>query len=242
MTLRRSTGRSARSSSPTRGELSRLLAINALTKPLNVAVPAAVLAASLLLGATWLTIVALVCWLALVAGTFFDAREARFVGERAREERRAPPALVTERPAFAEEIDRRVRAAVSARAAIRAAIEESDVPHDNVTEEVDALLHAMQADALRAQRIHEFLTEVPREQLDPRTLERVRGRLDRLVEELDRIVGTLQTVRAEVLVTDGLAAHGELSARLSELRINVQLVSAGLEDAFAGVKRDTKGV
>jgi hypothetical protein len=241
VTSRRSTGRSARSSSPSRRELGRRLAINALTKPVNVAVPAAIVVAGLLLGASWLIAVAAVCWAALVGGTFFDEREARAVGERARDERRAPPAVVTDRPAFAAEIDARVRAAVSARAAIRAAIEESDLPHEDVTEEVDALLEAMQADAQRAQRIHQFLAEVPPEQLDPQTLQRVRSRLDRLLDELDRIVGTLQTVRAEILVTDGLAAHGELSAQLSELRVNVQLVSAGLEDAFDGVRRDTKG-
>jgi hypothetical protein len=242
MTSRRSTGRSAPSSNPSRGELGRRLAVNALTKPLNVAVPAAIVVAGLLVGASWLIGVAAVCWLALVAGTFFDEREARAVGERAREDRRAPPAVVTDRPAFAAEIERRVRAAVSARAAIRAAIEESDVPHEDVTEEVDALLAAMQDDAVRAQRIHQFLAEVPPEQIDPQTRQRVQGRLDRLLEELDRIVATLQTVRAEILVSDGLAGHGELTARLSELRVNVQLVSAGLEDAFEGVRRDTKGV
>lgn len=242
MTSRRSTGRSARSSSPSRAELGRRLAINALTKPLNVAVPAGIVVAALLLGAGWLIAVAAVCWVALVGGTFFDEREARAVGERALPERRAPPAIVSDRPAFAAEIDQRVRAAVSARAAIRAAIEESDVPHEDVLEEVDALLGAMQADAVRAQRIHQFLAEVPPEQIDPQTRQRVQARLDRLLEELDRIVATLQTVRAEILVSDGITGHGELTGRLSELRTNVQLVSAGLEDAFEGVRRDTKGV
>jgi hypothetical protein len=106
-----------------------------------------------------------------------------------------------------------------------------------VTEEVDALLGAMEANAMRAQRIHQFLAEVPAEQLDPQTLQRVRGRLERLLEELDRVVATLQTVRAEILVTDGLVERGQLTAQLSELRTNVQLVSAGLEDAFDDVRR-----
>jgi hypothetical protein len=242
MTSRRSTDRSAPSSNPSRGELARRLAVNALTKPLNVAVPAGIVVAGLLLGATWLIGVAALCWLALVGGTFFDEREAKAVGERALQERRAPPAVAPARPAFAGQIERRVRAAVSARAAIRAAIEESDVPHEDVMEEVDALLGAMQADAVRAHRIHQFLAEVPAEQVDPQTRQRVQSRLDRLLEELDRVVATLQTVRAEILVSDGLAGRGELTAQLSELRTNVQLVSAGLEDAFEGVRRDTKGV
>jgi hypothetical protein len=84
----------------TRNELSRVLAVNAVTKPVNVLAPAAVLVAALLLGAPWLVPVAGVCWLALVAVTFFDEREARAAGERARAgARQDPPAVARARPA-----------------------------------------------------------------------------------------------------------------------------------------------
>jgi hypothetical protein len=49
---------------------------------------------------------------------------------------------------------------------------------------------------------------------------------------MDHVVATLQTVHAEILVTDGLG-QSELAGQVSVLRENVQAVSAGLEDAFA---------
>ena len=63
-------------------------------------------------------------------------------------------------------------------------------------------------------------------------LERLQRRLTRLLEEMDNVVTTLQTVQAELLVTDGLG-QAELAGQVSALRENVQAVSAGLEDAFA---------
>ena len=65
-------------------------------------------------------------------------------------------------------------------------------------------------------------------------LERLQRRLTRLLEEMDNVVTTLQTVQAELLVTDGLG-QAELAGQVSALRENVQAVSAGLEDAYYGV-------
>ena len=67
---------------PTRKDLTRVLVVNAMTKPVNVTIPAAVLTAGLLLAVPWLIPVALVCWLALVVVTFFDEREAESAGRR----------------------------------------------------------------------------------------------------------------------------------------------------------------
>src|ERR671923_1586308 len=95
-TSRPCTSRSARSSSRmpmrpgSRSELSRALVVNALAAPLNVLLPTAVLIAGILLGAWWLAIVAIACWLGLAAHTFFDEREARRVGERMRAGRQKP--------------------------------------------------------------------------------------------------------------------------------------------------------
>lgn len=111
---------------------------------------------------------------------------------------------------------------------IRRAIEASALPLDDITHEVDALVVALQGHAARAQRILEFLAEETPDELR----ERVRRRLTRLLEEMDHVVTTLQTVHAEILVTDGLE-QGALAGQLSELRAKVQTVSAGLEEAFA---------
>jgi hypothetical protein len=236
----------------TRKELSRALAVNAITKPVNVLAPSAVLVAGLLLGAPWLAPVALVCWLALVSVTFFDEREARAAGERARAGRRedAPRPVAVRAGRFAPEIAGRLRLASSARASIRAAVEDSAAPLEDVVREVDALVVALEGHAARAQRIRDFLRDESPEDLRARiaaepsdavrvaleaklsALERLQRRLTRLLEEMDHVVATLQTVHAEVLVTDGLE-QSTLASQVSVLRENVQAVSTGLEDAFA---------
>ena len=62
MTSHPSTDRSARSSD-------RAALLDALVQPVNVLVPVGVVVAGALTGVAWLTIVAIVCWLALVATT-----------------------------------------------------------------------------------------------------------------------------------------------------------------------------
>ncbi|HET6547071.1 MAG TPA: hypothetical protein VFG79_01355 [Solirubrobacter sp.] len=225
MTSPRSTGRSARSSE---------LAVDALTKPFNVVVPAAVAVAGVLTGAVWLVLVALVGWIGLAAAAFLEARRV------------PPPVPAT----YAPPIARRVRAAVAAQVSIRAAIAGSTSPLVDVAAEVDALVAAMQADAGRAQRIHEFLVAEPPDALERRiarepdgavraaleakvdAVARLRARLDRLLAELDHVVVTLQTVQAEILATDGLDDRA-LAGQVSEVRVNAQLIAAGLEEAFA---------
>jgi hypothetical protein len=251
MTSRRSTDPSARSSEPpTRDDLRRAIAANALTKPLNVVVPAGLIVAGLLIGATWLVAVALVCWLALSTATFFDAREAQRVGEHLRAARRPPPPPRPSDPAtFAPPIAARLRAATAARASIRAAIDGTASPLEDVSAEVDALVRAMEANAVRAQRIHEFLAQESPAQIEQRMHEendavraalgakldavnRLQQRFDGLLAELDHVVVTLQTVQAEILATDGLDDR-LLAGQVSDLRENVQLMAAGLEEAFA---------
>jgi hypothetical protein len=238
----------------TRLELRRALVVNALTKPVNVLVPTAVVVAAGLLGASWLGLVALVCWLGLAAVTFFDEEEAKRVGAR----RRAAPLAAagprrTDPAALSEEIGSRLAAAVEAQESIRAAIEASDLPLDDVLEEVDALVAAMDAHAQRAQRIHAFLAERSPRGLEARiagerspavvaaleaqlaAVTRLRQRQRELLAEMDHVVASLDTVHAEVLTAEGLdEAMGRraVASQVVELRTNVQLVSAGLEEAF----------
>jgi hypothetical protein len=76
----------------TREHLQRTLVVNAATKPVNVAVPAAVVVAGILVGAPWLLAIAVVVYAALALMTFFDEDEARRVGERASGRTGAPAA------------------------------------------------------------------------------------------------------------------------------------------------------
>src|SRR3954453_22387111 len=67
---------------PDRGALTRALAVNALTKPVNVAVGGAVLVAAIVIGVGWLFIVAAGVYGVLALMTFFDGDEAERVGNR----------------------------------------------------------------------------------------------------------------------------------------------------------------
>jgi hypothetical protein len=233
-----------------RSDLRRALVVNALASPVNVLVPTAVLIAGVSIGAWWLAVVAVACWLALAVHTFFDERAAKRVGARVHAAgRRAPPAVSAGE--FTPLIGGRVKAAVAARAAIHEAIAAGDVPLADVRREVDALVAAIEADAVRAQRIHVFLGgqesaaslehRIAQEPHEPvraaleakqRALARLRERLSLLMGEMDQVVATLQTVQAEIFAAGEIEEHA-LASRVSELRANVELVSAGLEEAFA---------
>ncbi len=230
----------------TRADLRRALAVNALTKPLNVLVPALVVVAGSLLGAAWLVVVALLCWLGLAAVTFFDEDEARRVGER----RRAAPqpagaAAAADPAALSPGIASRLRAALTARTAIRDAVGDSGLPLADVVEELDTLVTLLERHAVRADRIERFLAErsLPGPTLDAQrqALRRLEGRHAELLGEMDRIVAALDVLQAEILAADGLeeAALRRVAVdRVVELQGEVRLVSAGLEEAFEDTRAD----
>jgi uncharacterized protein YhaN len=233
-----------------RTDLRRALVVNALASPVNVLVPTGVLIAGVLIGVSWLAAVALVCWLALAAHTFFDERAAKRVGARVHAAARAAGPRVSP-GAFSPLIGARVKAAVAARAAIHEAIAASPSALADVTREVDALVAAMEGDAVRAQRIHEFLLgqesaaaleqRIAQERHEPvraaleskhRAFERLRERLNLLMAEMDQVVATLQTLQAEIFAADEIEERA-LATRVSDLRAHVELVAAGLEEAYA---------
>jgi hypothetical protein len=242
---------------PTRGDLSRALVLNALVRPVNLAVPALVLVAGALVDARWLALVALASWLALACNTFFDEREAERAGERLRE-RREPREPHVDPGAFTPVIGGRVKAALRARVLIDEAIAASGFPLDDVAREVDTLVDAIGAYAVRADRIHSYLlSEESPETLERRiaqeshegvrgaleaklaALARLRQRLDGLKSEMDHVVATLQTVQAEILAAEGAERGFEeraLAGQVSELRERVELFSAGLDEAFADTR------
>ncbi len=185
---------------PTRRELQRALALNAATKPLNVLAPAGVLVAALLVGTMWLVAVALVTWLALLVTTFFDEREATAVGERLRAARRAPALRL---PPLVPALARRWDAALAARASIQ---RDGDAPL--LMHEVEALVEALRPSVAQAQRIDDALLK----STGP-ARERLRARLDQLLDEIDQVVATLETVHAEILVSDQDELIADLRAR-----------------------------
>ena len=185
---------------PTRRELQRALALNAATKPLNVLAPAGVLVAALLVGAMWLVAVALVTWLALLVTTFFDEREATAVGARLRAARRAPALRL---PPLVPALARRWDAALAARASIQRDGDSALLMH-----EVEALVEALRPSVAQAQRIDDALLK----STGP-ARERLRARLDQLLDEIDQVVATLETVHAEILVADQDELIADLRAR-----------------------------
>ena len=200
----------------TREDLRRALVVNALTKPLNVLVPALVVVAASLLGAALLIVVALICWLGLALVTFFDEDEAArrrppAAGGRARAPARPPhPSPSRARP--------RSRAgsgdAHAAADSVQEAVRESELPLADVTGEVDELVALIERNAARVDRMHRFLAEHPLPAAAPeeqrRAVARLEARHQELLVEIDRAASALDTVHAEVLAADGLA---ELEAR-----------------------------
>ncbi len=220
--------------------------VAAAMQPVNVLVPTVVVVAAALLGALWLLPVALVCWVALSAMTLSDdRRDLRGGGE---------PAPGELGPA----IRKRVRDAMAAGAAVRAAAAASPSPLEDVGAEVDLLVAAVRADAVRAQRIHEFLSRESPDALrrrlagEPRAdvraaleaklsaLDRLQGQLDDALAGMDQVVATVQTVHAEILAADGLLRRPErddMAGQVSELRVRVQTRAEGLEEVFGETRR-----
>jgi uncharacterized coiled-coil DUF342 family protein len=144
---------------PTRAELTRELAVNAATKPLNVAVGAAVVIAGLVLGTIWLVPVAVVVYVLLAVMTFFDTREADAVARRRRGEREQAAAATQLPPArLSPRIQRFLDGALHEEQLIRQAISDSDADYVDLSSEVDDLVGALQSIARRAQRLDDYLS------------------------------------------------------------------------------------
>jgi hypothetical protein len=145
----------------TRSDLRRALAVNAVTRPVSVAIPAAVVVAALLLDALWLIAVAAVCFVALAVLTFLDEREAERVGARIYARRREAVAATVRAPAdepeLAPDIADRIDAARAAQADIERAIAQGDLPADDIRDEVAELLTTLMPIAVRADRVADYL-------------------------------------------------------------------------------------
>jgi hypothetical protein len=141
----------------TRRTLARQLLVNAASRPLNLAVPAAVAAASLLLHAVWLLPFAVAVYVAMAVATFFDGDEAERVGRATYERWRVAQRASLETATLAAPIARKLDQARMEESRIKEAIAQAAVPRYDVTDEVARLMVGLERLAERAQQIHEYL-------------------------------------------------------------------------------------
>jgi hypothetical protein len=245
-----------------RDEYNRALVTNALLDPFNVVLLAVVLIVGIVLGALpILGPAAVVLYLAGAARTYFDQDVANKVLERERGERgkalpKGGPARLDERtltPGIAELVrqarDREVR--------IRAAIEQADLPYDDIAGEVDGFVLAMEDTARRAQSLADALRDTPPVNVQRRlaevkgdpgkveltealttqltTLQRMQAQLSRFGDEMERILVELDTIRGQIVsvsATTGAAKGKELAGEVRSLREQMGAVAEGMSAAY----------
>lgn len=244
----------------TRRDLQRALVVNAATKPVTILVTAAVAVGALLLGVTWLLAVAVVVYLALAALTFFDGDEAERVGDRVYGRARASSGRAAKQlktgdlaPPIRAQVERARREA----ATVRHTIEGSSFSFSEVTTEIDALVHAIEKIAGRAQRVWSYLAAQDVHALDRRLAEleaspgssgtlaalrdqraalaELSGVLNRSLAQMEEVNAQLGGVNARLVrmaVAEEEAGEHALAGDVRGLREQVEASAAGLEAAY----------
>jgi len=251
----------------TRTDLRRGLVVNALTKPINVVVPAAVAVAALLIGASWLIVVAVAVYAVLAVLTFFDEGEAEKVGKRVYGDRGGREKRLDVRT-LAPPIAQQVQAARDCEVRIKDTIQHSNLSFAEVDGEVDSLVRAVELIAQRAERIYDYLATQDLAAIDGRlaqlqgsadpsaqaivkalgeqraALTDLQGQLTRFYSQIEQLVASLGTVNSQ-LVRMSVASEEEDQAELAEqvrgLREQVDALSAGMNEAY-GRAPDAPGV
>lgn len=239
---------------PTRQELQRALAVNALTKPVTVGVGAAVAVVAIVLGAWWLLIIALIVYAALATMTFFDEKEAKRVGDNAYgKSHGAIAASGVDASKLAPEIRAQLDAARAEQTGIIKTITDSDLTFADVRDEVAQLVTALEGAAGRAQRLYAYLVTQDRGALerrirelnqsgDAQTASALRaqdvelGRLDTMLRgaygEMEQVNASLRTVHARLVglaVSSQASGEAELVGDVRELRERVTTLTEGLQ-------------
>ena len=244
-----------------RGRFNRALIANALLDPFNVVLLAAMLIATILVS-SWVLPVAVVLYLAGAARTYFDEDVANKVLERERGEHRKQVAagrVVLRAQDFAPPIGQLLEQARAREARIRDAISRADLPYDEVADEIDSFVAAMETTATRAQLLWEALSDTPPERVQARleqlraegdpgkaelvdaldaqvtTLQRMEKQLERFFSEMERILVELDTVRSQLVsvsASSESAQQTELAADVRALRERVGASAEGMAAAF----------
>jgi chromosome segregation ATPase len=246
-----------------RGRFNRALITNALLDPFNVVLLAVVLIAGILLGVFAFTVpVAAILYAAGAARTYFDEDAANKVLERERAEhrKRLEAGRVVLKPAdFAPPIRSLIEQARAREARISDAIARAELPYDEVSEEIDRFVAAMESTATRAQLLWEALSDTPPERVQARleqvkaendpskaelvdalaaqltTLQRMEKQLERFFSEMERILVELDTVRSQLVsvsASSESAQQTELAADVRALRERVGASAEGMAAAF----------
>jgi uncharacterized membrane protein len=244
-----------------RREFAGALAANAASKPFNVAVLVVVMAAGVVVGGAVVVslIVALVLYAIACARTFFDEQEADRVlaRERRGRARKAAPRSKLDLNRLAPAIRDHVLEARERERRIREAIGRAELPYEEVSDEVDGFVRAMEATAVRAQSLYEALSDTPPERVsarlrevegDParaelaealrqqlRVQERMAQQLTRFYDEMERMLIELDTVRGSLVslsATEGRSAQERLAGDVRGLRERMGAVSEGMAEAY----------
>jgi hypothetical protein len=244
-----------------RGRFNRALILNALLDPFNVVLLALVLIAGIVLGVVAYTLpVALIVYLAGAARTYFDEDAANKVLERERAEhrKRIEAGRATVRPEdFAPPIARLLREARMRERRIGDAIARAELPFEEVSDEIDRFVAAMESTAARAQLLYEALSDTPPERVEARlaqvrsggaepeleealdtqlaTLRRMEKQLDRFFAEMERILVELDTVRSQLVSVSAStesAQQTQLAAEVRALRERMGASADGMAAAF----------
>ena len=206
----------------TRGALARRLAVNAATKPLNVAVLGGLIVAGIVLDLVVVVgAIAIVAYLVLLALTFFDAEEAERIGNELYAGRRPAKAKELDVGTLEPRIAALVRQARETATGIHEAIAQADHPFDDVSADVDALVAAMDTSARRAQLVSTTLAGQARAGQDAagldRTIADLRGRADDA--DVRALVADLEAQRE---------ATQRLEERLERFEVGMRRICASL--------------
>ena len=244
-----------------RGEFAGALAANAAAKPFNVALLVGTAGAAVLLDGPVLValVVAFVIYAIAVARTFFDEDEAEAVLARVRTERRAALAAGSQRldpQALAPDVRRHLVAARRIEARIRDAIERAELPYEEVSGEVDALVALMELSASRAQLLYEALDDSPPSRVATRLLElegsdkteliaalehqlnvqlKMQSQLESFYDQMERVVVELESIRGSLLsvsASTDVANQQRLAGDVRALRDQLGTLAEGMGEAF----------
>ena len=213
----------------TRQVLAREIAVNAATRPLNVAVPAAIAVAAVLLS-VWLLPIALLVYAALVVVTLFDGDVAEAVGREVYEKGRSPRAALAPRELKNAGVAKKLTQAHNAEQRIRQAIADSPVPLDDVETELDRLLQELEKLASQADRVAAFLA------VDDEAALRIRLAQLRETQSGDDQLDRANAASAAAL-EDQLEARAQLERQLSRLDAQMEHIAATLGTVHAQIIR-----
>ena len=244
-----------------RGEFAGALVANATAKPFNIALLVGTMGAGVLVGGSVAIalLAALVVYAIAVARTFFDTEEADAVLARVRGERRAAIERGTKRldpRTLGPDVRRHLLAAREIEARIREAIERAELPYEEVSTEVDALVSLMELSASRAQLLYEALDDSPPSRVASRLRElegsgkteliealehqlsvqrKMQAQLESFYDQMERVAVELDSIRGSLLSVSASTDVGNqqrLAGDVRALRDELGSLAEGMSEAF----------